>query len=153
IARNYGIDPYHLGITFLVNLEIAYLAPPLGLNLMISSFRFNTPVADLYKSVLPFIGVLTVTLLITTYVPWLSTYLPSLSKTKDLTEQEMGLPAQDAEGGELNLDSLDKAAPDKGGDTLDSLDDLNLDDLGGPKPDAAPAPAAPTPEGAAPAPA
>ncbi|HEX5660927.1 MAG TPA: TRAP transporter large permease subunit, partial [Polyangiales bacterium] len=46
IAAHFGIDPYHLGITFLVNLEIAYLAPPLGLNLIISSFRFERPVTE-----------------------------------------------------------------------------------------------------------
>jgi tripartite ATP-independent transporter DctM subunit len=159
IARHFGIDPYHLGITFLVNLEIAYLAPPLGLNLMISSFRFNTPVAELYKSVLPFIGVLAVTLLITTYVPWLSTYLPSLSKTKDLTEQEMGLPAEEPnEGDGLNLDDLDNTPADEqgGGETLEDLDDLTLDDLekkpeGEAKPEGGAE--APKPEGAAPAPA
>ena len=58
IAKHFGIDPYHLAITFLVNLEIAYLMPPLGLNLIISSFRFGTPVTSVYRSVLPFIGVL-----------------------------------------------------------------------------------------------
>ena len=121
---------------------------------MISSFRFATPVSELYKSVLPFIGVLTITLLITTYVPWLSTYLPSLSKTKDLTEQEMGLPAEEPadEGGSLNLDDLDKAKPGEepgGGETLEDLDDLTLDDLEGPKPEEKKPEGEAKPEGAA----
>ena len=129
IATHFGIDPYHLGITFLVNLEIAYLAPPLGLNLIISSFRFEEPVTNVYRAVLPFIGVLAITLAITTYVPWLSTFLPSLSKTQDLTNEERGVEAPgampNAEGDNgLNLDDLDKP-----GETLDDLDSLNLDDL------------------------
>jgi tripartite ATP-independent transporter DctM subunit len=142
IALHYHMDPYHLGITFLVNLEIAYLAPPLGLNLIISSFRFERPVTEVYRAVLPFIGVLAITLMITTYIPVLSTYLPSLSKTKDLTNEERGEPAAPQPGAEepdlddLNgptlddlegptLDELDK----KQGETLDDLDSLNLDDL------------------------
>jgi C4-dicarboxylate transporter DctM subunit len=141
IGKHFGIDPYHLAIMFLVNLEIAYLAPPLGLNLIISSFRFGTPVTNVYRSVLPFIAVLTVTLIVTTYVPWLSTYLPSLSKEKDLTTEELGGPATPS-GGE------GQAPGDGAGDTLDdlNLDDLTLDDLdkeGTPAPDGTN-----TPEGA-----
>jgi C4-dicarboxylate transporter DctM subunit len=149
IARHFGIDPYHLGIVFLVNLEIAYLAPPLGLNLIISSFRFNTPVTELYKSVLPFIGVLTVTLLLTTYIPELSTWLPSFSSAKDLTDQELGVPGEgelDLEGGDsLNLDDLDKqgAEPEP---TLEDLDSLTLDDLEGPKVADAGVPTPPAPD-------
>ncbi len=127
IATHFGIDPYHLGITFLVNLEIAYLAPPLGLNLIISSFRFEQPVTAVYRAVLPFIGVLSITLAIVTYVPWLSTFLPSLSSTQDLTPEERGQtpraaePSEDTEGGP-SLDDLDKEP------TLDDLDSLKLDD-------------------------
>lgn len=119
IAKHFGIDPYHLGIVFLVNLEIAYLAPPLGLNLMISSFRFATPVADLYKSVLPFIGVLTITLMITTYIPSLSTWLPSLSSQQELYPEDVATPDED-----INFD--DKGL---GGETLDDLEAESLDDL------------------------
>ena len=78
LAYAYGVDPYHLAIIFLLNLEIGYLTPPVGINLFISSIRFEKPVTYLYRSVLPFIGILVVALLIVTYVPWLSTYLPSL---------------------------------------------------------------------------
>jgi C4-dicarboxylate transporter DctM subunit len=137
IATHFGIDPYHLGITFLVNLEIAYLAPPLGLNLIISSFRFEQPVTAVYRAVLPFIGVLAITLAITTYVPWLSTFLPSLSSTQDLTPEERGetpsAPADpggdgptldDLGGGEPTLDDLEKEP------TLDDLEkEPTLDDL------------------------
>ena len=61
----------------LINLEIGYLMPPMGLNLFIAGFRFGRPVPDLYRVVLPFIGVFVVALMITTYVPWLSlAFLP-----------------------------------------------------------------------------
>jgi tripartite ATP-independent transporter DctM subunit len=73
IAIHFNIDPYHLGIVFLLNLEIGYLMPPMGLNLFIAGFRFNRPVPDLYRVVLPFIGIFVVALLVTTYVPSLTT--------------------------------------------------------------------------------
>ncbi len=69
IALHFNINPYHLGIVFLMNLEIGYLMPPMGLNLFIAGFRFNRPVPDLYKMVLPFIGLFVVALMIITYVP------------------------------------------------------------------------------------
>ncbi|UJR86619.1 TRAP transporter large permease subunit [Sandaracinus amylolyticus] len=72
IAMHFGINPYHLGIVFLINLEIGYLMPPMGLNLFIAGFRFGRPVPDLYPVVLPFIGVFATALMITTYVPSLS---------------------------------------------------------------------------------
>jgi C4-dicarboxylate transporter DctM subunit len=56
-----------------LNLEIAYCMPPLGLNLFISSFRFNRPVSSLYKIVMPFVGILAVGLLLVSYIPWFST--------------------------------------------------------------------------------
>jgi hypothetical protein len=77
IALHFNINPYHLGIVFLINLEIGYLMPPMGLNLFIAGFRFGRPVPDLYRVVLPFIGVFVTALMITTYVPWLSlAFLP-----------------------------------------------------------------------------
>lgn len=72
VAENYGIDPVHLGIIFLANLEIGYLTPPVGLNLFISAFRFGKPITHIYKLVIPFISILLVCLLIITYVPDLS---------------------------------------------------------------------------------
>jgi tripartite ATP-independent transporter DctM subunit len=78
LADAYGLDPFHFAIVFLLNLEIAYLAPPLGINLFISSVRFARPVATLYSSVLTFIGVLFVTLMIVSYVPSITTWLPNM---------------------------------------------------------------------------
>ncbi|VAW69007.1 TRAP-type C4-dicarboxylate transport system, large permease component [hydrothermal vent metagenome] len=74
VAISYGIHPVHLGIIFLANMQIGYLTPPVGINLFISSFRFNKPIADVYKASMPFMIVLLVVLLIITYVPQLSLY-------------------------------------------------------------------------------
>lgn len=75
IATTFRMNPFHLGMIFLLNLEIAYVCPPLGLNLYISSFRFERPVVSLYKVVLPFVGLLVLTLGLVTYVPRISTIL------------------------------------------------------------------------------
>jgi tripartite ATP-independent transporter DctM subunit len=72
IAQAYGIHPVHLGIIVLTNLEIGASIPPLGVNLFISSIRFERPVLRLYWASLPFIAVLLVALAIITYLPWLS---------------------------------------------------------------------------------
>jgi tripartite ATP-independent transporter DctM subunit len=72
IAQAYGIHPVHLGIIFLTNLEIGASIPPLGINLFISSIRFEKPVLKLYFASLPFIAILLVGLIIITYFPGLS---------------------------------------------------------------------------------
>lgn len=75
IAVQYGVDPIHLGIIFLLNLEIGYMTPPLGLNLFISSLRFEKPITSVYRAVLPYMGILLIALLLVTYVPELSLWL------------------------------------------------------------------------------
>lgn len=75
VAVSYGVDPVHLGIIFLTNLEIGYITPPVGLNLFISSFRFQTPLVNLYRQVIPFFILLMAVLLLITYWPDLSLYL------------------------------------------------------------------------------
>jgi C4-dicarboxylate transporter DctM subunit len=82
IAKYYGIDPIHLGIIFLANLEIGYLTPPFGLNLFISSYRFQQPFVKVFRSVVVFIGILIVALLIITYVPGLSLWLVDMLKVR-----------------------------------------------------------------------
>ena len=72
VAQAYGIDPIHLGMIILTNLEIGASIPPLGINLFISSIRFEKTVLRLYVSSLPFIAVLLFALAIITYLPWLS---------------------------------------------------------------------------------
>jgi len=80
LAARFGIDPVHLGIIFLANLCIGYNTPPVGLNLFIASSRFERPVVQLYKATLPFLLLLLVTLMLITYWPSLSLFLPGLMK-------------------------------------------------------------------------
>ncbi len=72
-AARFHLGPFHTAMIFLVNLELAYCMPPLGLNLFISSFRFNRTPTSLYRPILPFLGVLLAALLLISYVPSIST--------------------------------------------------------------------------------
>jgi len=72
VASAYGINPVHLGIIFLANLQIGALTPPVGMSLFISSLRFEQPMSKIIMASLPFIAVLLFVLAIITYVPWLS---------------------------------------------------------------------------------
>jgi len=72
IAREFGVDPIHLGIIFLANLAIGYVTPPVGLNLFIATIRFKKPILQLYWAALPFVFLLLLALLLITYVPALS---------------------------------------------------------------------------------
>jgi C4-dicarboxylate transporter, DctM subunit len=72
IAMYYGIDPIHFGIIFIVNLQIGYITPPMGMNLFVSSSYFDRPLVQVIKASFPFIFVLFVALLAVTYIPWLS---------------------------------------------------------------------------------
>ena len=78
IASEYGVDPVHLGITFLAAMELGYLTPPVGLNLFISSYRFDKDIAEIYSATWPFLLVLLVCVVIIAFVPQLSLYLLSL---------------------------------------------------------------------------
>ncbi len=73
----YGIDPVHLGIIFLANMELGYLMPPMGENLFLASMRFEQPLVQIYRSTLPYIVMLVVAVLIITYVPVLTLGLVS----------------------------------------------------------------------------
>lgn len=75
VAAQYGIDPIHLGVIFLLNLEIGYMTPPLGLNLFLSNRRFDRPLGELYRSVAPFWLVHVLVLAAITYIPHLSLWL------------------------------------------------------------------------------
>jgi tripartite ATP-independent transporter DctM subunit len=70
IAASYGVNPIHLGIIFLANLEIGYSTPPVGINLFISSQRFGKPVLTLFRATLPFLLLMLIWLVLITYVPF-----------------------------------------------------------------------------------
>ncbi|MDF3413509.1 TRAP transporter large permease [Sulfitobacter sp. M57] len=78
IAIELGIDPIHLGIIMVVNMEIGMITPPVGLNLFVTSGVANMPMMNVVRAALPFLAVLFVFLIMVTYVPALSTWLPEL---------------------------------------------------------------------------
>ncbi len=75
VAINYGVDPLHLGIVFLANMQLGYLTPPVGLNLFISSYRFEKPITEVYRATIPFFFLLLFTVIVITYWPDLSLIL------------------------------------------------------------------------------
>lgn len=84
LALQYGVDPFHLAIIFLVNLEVGYSTPPVGMNLFIASFRFRQPVVRLYRASLPFLVLALLALAAITYIEPLSTFtLPDKGPTVD----------------------------------------------------------------------
>jgi tripartite ATP-independent transporter DctM subunit len=78
LGKAFGIDPVHLGIVFLANMELGFLTPPVGLNLFLSSYRFGKPLGTVIRSVIPMLIVLLVGLLLITYIPSMTLYLPRL---------------------------------------------------------------------------
>jgi tripartite ATP-independent transporter DctM subunit len=140
-AARFHLGPFHLAMIFLLNLEMAYVCPPLGLNLFISSFRFNRPVVGLYKVVVPFAAVLLVALLLVSYVPRISDalVLGDIRAAREQAEKEKRppreawlmecvqsdrsnpLPCTDEDqkrfpGGQMPVDTtISAAAPDAGG--------------------------------------
>ena len=72
MAEQFGVHPLHLAIVFLTNLEIGYITPPVGINLFISSFRFNKSVMELYRVSVPYLILMSLALILITYIPWLT---------------------------------------------------------------------------------
>ena len=70
----FGIDPVHLAIIFIANLELGFLTPPVGMNLFLSAYRFDENMPTIYKSTLPFFMVMLLSVLAITYIPILSTW-------------------------------------------------------------------------------
>lgn len=70
LATEFGVNPIHLAIIFLTNLEIGYMTPPIGMNLFISSFRFQKSIFYLYRSTIPFLIIMLLALVVITYIPW-----------------------------------------------------------------------------------
>lgn len=78
LATAYGVNPIHLGIIFLANLELGYLTPPVGMNLFLASYSFNKPLVTIYRYVVPFLLVELGAVLVITYLPWLTTVLTGI---------------------------------------------------------------------------
>ena len=78
IAIQLGIDPIHLGIIMVVNMEIGMITPPVGLNLFVTAGVAGMSVLNVVKAALPWVGIMFVFLILVTYVPIISTWLPTL---------------------------------------------------------------------------
>lgn len=77
IAIALGIDPIHLGIIMVVNMEIGMITPPVGLNLFVTAGVAKMSMMNVVKAALPWVGIMFIFLIIVTYVPWVSTWLPT----------------------------------------------------------------------------
>jgi len=75
LGQLFGIDPVHLGVIFIANLELGYLTPPVGLNLFLASYRFERPLLEVYRAAVPMLIIQGLGVLLITYVPWLTTAL------------------------------------------------------------------------------
>jgi C4-dicarboxylate transporter DctM subunit len=80
LGAAFGIDPLHLAIVFLVNMELGYLTPPVGMNLFFTAYRFGKPLPEVFRAALPAFCVLATGLVAVTLLPWLATALPELTK-------------------------------------------------------------------------
>ena len=84
MAAAYGIDPVHLGVIFLANMELGYLMPPMGENLFLSAYRFERPLAEVYRSTLPYSVMVLAVVLLITYVPGLTLWLVHLFEARGM---------------------------------------------------------------------
>lgn len=80
LGAAFGVNPLHLGVVFLANMELGYLTPLVGLNLFFAAYRFGKPVMHLFRAVLPLFLALAAGVLLLTYLPWLSTAMVVLAK-------------------------------------------------------------------------
>jgi len=75
IAESFGLSPVHTGVIFLMNMQLGFLTPPVGMDLFIASYAFNIPVSRVIRGIIPFLIAQAVILLLVTYIPWFSTAL------------------------------------------------------------------------------
>jgi len=77
VAAGYGVNEVHLGIVFLAAMQLGYLTPPVGLNLFIASYRFEKPIMEVYSATFPFLVILTLSVIVITFLPKLSLFFLS----------------------------------------------------------------------------
>lgn len=138
LAQEYGIHPIHLAIIFLVNLEVGYSTPPVGMNLFIASFRFRQPIIRLYRSALPFVLLAILALVVVTYIEPISTFTVSkedatikggMGDSGEPTEPEPGPETKKPLMGKDGKPLMDGVCDPKLKDDPDCEDDDDLDDL------------------------
>jgi len=102
IAAVFGINPVHLGVLFLANLELGYLTPPVGMNLFLGAYRFEKPVTEMYRVALPFLVILAAGVLLIAYVPSMTTWSHDESDASPISfEDELleGAPGAEEDNG------------------------------------------------------
>jgi C4-dicarboxylate transporter, DctM subunit len=92
LAQAFHIDPVHMGVVFLSNLELGFLFPPVGLNLLLSSSRFGQPLTRIYKEALPFLLIMTGGVLVITYAPSLTTGFMHIFDKPVVSSEELSTP-------------------------------------------------------------
>ena len=80
VARAIGLDPVHFGLIMVTNLAIGFITPPLGINLFVASRISNSPMEVIIKGIIPFIALMITCLMLITFIPQITTFLPSLMK-------------------------------------------------------------------------
>ena len=125
MAAKFGVDKFHLAIIFLVNLEIGYMTPPVGINLFIASFHFKKPVIQVYRAVVPYILLLLGALMVITYVPQLTlgplNYFKRITGTAGKADLTKRLKKQDTKSLDDELKDM-KKGKGKVDDDVDSGD-------------------------------
>jgi len=131
VAVQMGVDPVHFGVIFIVNLEIGYLTPPVGLNLFVASTLFERPLGHIIRSVLPFIGLMVAGLVVVTYWPGLSVGLGNAIMGREVVEMAPPLDPgggmledvpEDTPDGVQTLEEMMQEAGDEGGvQTLEQM--------------------------------
>ena len=76
IAQSFGLSQVHIGVVFLMNMQLGFLTPPVGMDLFISTYAFNKPLMKVVKGVLPYLAIQAIVLLLVTYIPWFTTLIP-----------------------------------------------------------------------------
>lgn len=118
IASSFGIDPVHFGIIFIVNLEIGYLTPPVGLNLFVGSSLFKRSIGHVIRSVVPFIGAMFIGLMIITYVPAFSVGFADFLLGREVPESvplEDAADTPEAPPGVMSIEEMMREAMGEGG--------------------------------------
>ena len=113
IAAEMGVDPIHFGIIFIVNLEIGYLTPPVGLNLFVAGALFEKPIGHIIRSVIPFVAVMLVGLMLVTYQPAISVGLGNW--IMGVEASEAATPTGQSGGGGLLGDGDEESEESDGG--------------------------------------
>ena len=75
IAASFGLSQVHIAVVFLMNMQLGFLTPPVGMDLFISTYAFDKPLMKVVKGILPFLAIQAIVLLLITYIPWFTTVL------------------------------------------------------------------------------